>query len=661
MCGITGIFDTRNKGVISDLTLWNMVTMLHHRGPDQKGLYCDELVGLAHARLSIIDLATGIQPIHNEDQTVWIVLNGEIYNYLELRKNLESKGHRFYTHTDTEVIIHSYEEKGIDCLKDFNGQFAFAIWDTKVQRLFLARDRVGICPLYYTEHDGIFLFASEIKALLASKLLPSPLLDPIALDQIFTLWTTLPGKTIFKNIHELKPGHTFVVSKESRAEHTYWDIPYATPDAYLTESPKQLCEHIMTLLIDATRLRLRADVPVGSYLSGGLDSSGITSLIARRFNSDIQTFGIRFQEQDFDEGAYQNVMVNHLGVQHHELIAHNSLIAETFPEVVWHCEKPLLRTAPAPMYLLSRFVKQQNITVVCTGEGADEVFGGYDIFREALVRKFIAKQPGSRCRPLLLEQLYPQIFKNPRAKISFRNFIMQNLSDTHNPLFSHLIRWANTARTKQFFSKSLQETIGDYSAMDDCLNILPEGFNNRDTLTKAQYLEDTIFLSTYLLSSQGDRMAMANSVEMRPPYLDHRIFELLSRVNPLWKILGINEKHLLKKVFKDILPASITQRTKQPYRAPIQQTFQKHLQTGYIRNILSRQSIHEANLFDYAKIAHLIKKIESGASTSETEGMAIAGLISSQLTYSQFIKNFPYTCNPDTRWDICFDKRTIGQ
>ena len=236
----------------------------------------------------------------------------------------------------------------------------------------------------------------------------------------------------------------------------------------------------------------------------------------------------------------------------------------------------------------------------------------------------------------------------------------RQLSDTQNPLFSHVIRWTNTARIKQFFSKSLQDAIGDYSAIGDCLNILPEDFSSRDTLTKAQYLEDTIFLSSYLLSSQGDRMAMAHSIEMRPPYLDHRIFELLSRVNPLWKIFGINEKHLLKKVFKDILPASITQRTKQPYRAPIQQTFQKHLQTGYIREMLSKQCIHEANLFDYDKIAHLIKKIESGASTSETEGMAITGLLSSQLTYAQFIENFPYKSNPDIRWDVCFDRRTSG-
>jgi asparagine synthase (glutamine-hydrolysing) len=658
MCGIIGILNTSGKSCFSQQTLASMVVMLHHRGPDQKGIYCDNSVGLAHARLSIIDLKTGGQPIHNEDQTIWIVFNGEIYNYLELKKTLESKGHHFYTNSDTEVIIHNYEQKGVDCLEDFNGQFAFAIWDIKKQQLFLARDRVGICPLFYAEHNGVFIFGSEIKALLASNLLSSPSLDPIALDQIFTLWTTLPGKTVFKNIYELKAGHALVVNKESRFEHAYWDIPYNTPYAYLNESPEQLCEQIMALLMDATRLRLRADVPVGSYLSGGLDSSGITALIAHNFNSNIQTFGIRFQENDFDEGTYQNEMVNHLRVKHHELVASNNLIAETFPEVVWHCEKPLLRTAPVPMFLLSRFVKQQGITVVCTGEGADEVFGGYDIFREALVRKFIARQPNSRFRPMLLEQLYPQIFKNERAKISFRNFIMQNSSDTHNPLFSHLIRWTNTARTKQFFANSLQETIGSYSVIEDCLKILPESFNDRDTLSKAQYLEDTIFLSTYLLSSQGDRMAMANSIEMRPPYLDHRIFELMSRVSPRWKILGINEKHLLKKVFKDILPASITQRTKQPYRAPIQQTFKSHFQTGYIKDILSQQSVNDANLFDYAKIVHLIKKIESGISTSETEGMAITGLISSQLIYSQFVKSFPYKKNPDTKWDICFDKRT---
>jgi asparagine synthase (glutamine-hydrolysing) len=414
----------------------------------------------------------------------------------------------------------------------------------------------------------------------------------------------------------------------------------------------------MALLMDATKLRLRADVPVGSYLSGGLDSSGITALIARHFNTNVQTFAIRFQEHDFDEGTYQNQMVAHLKVQHRELEASNTLIAEAFPSVVWHAEKPLLRTAPVPMFLLSRFVQQQGIKVVCTGEGADEVFGGYDIFREALVKRFIARQPKSAIRPLLLEQLYPQIFKNERQKTAFRNFIMQNSSGVDNPLYSHLIRWENTSRIKQFFSEELTDALGTYSAVEQCTRILPENFNQRDTLSKAQYLEEAIFLSNYLLSSQGDRMAMAHSIEIRPPYLDHRLFELMSRVSPHWKVLGINEKYLLKKVFKDLLPASITQRTKHPYRAPIQQSFIQAIQSGYVRELLSEQELVKNNFFDHKKVSSLLKKIGFGASTSETEGMALVGLISTQVLYQQFVENFSYPDGMSVQWDMYFDKRT---
>jgi asparagine synthase (glutamine-hydrolysing) len=657
MCGIAAIY--ARKKTEQDLAAYcgRMIATLRHRGPDQTGLYCDPAVGLAHARLSIIDLTTGGQPIHNEDQTIWIVYNGEVYNYLELRKDLESKGHRFYTHTDTEVIIHSYEEKGIECLKDFNGQFAFALWDTKKQRLFLARDRVGICPLFYAQHDGVYVVASEIKALIASKILPSPEIDPFALDQVFTLWTTLPGATIFKNIYEVKPGHALIIDQNTQREHKYWDIPYAPADTHAQEPLETLCEQVMALLMDATRLRLRADVPVGSYLSGGLDSSGITALISRHFNTDVQTFAIRFQEHDFDEGDYQNQMVAHLKVQHREIEASNELIAESVPAVIWHAEKPLLRTAPVPMFLLSRFVQQQGIKVVCTGEGADEVFGGYDIFREALVKRFIARQPKSTIRPLLLEQLYPQIFKNERQKAAFRNFILQNSSEVENPLYSHLIRWENTSRIKQFFSKELAAEIGDYSAVEQCTRILPENFNQRDTLSKAQYLEDAIFLSNYLLSSQGDRMAMAHSLEIRPPYLDHRLFEFMARVSPHWKVLGINEKHLLKKVFKDVLPASITQRTKHPYRAPIQQSFIKAVQSGYVRELLSERKLVKTSFFDHKKVHSLLKKIEAGASTSETEGMALVGLISTEVLHDQFVDNFSYPEGLSVHWDMYFDKR----
>ena len=277
--------------------------------------------------------------------------------------------------------------------------------------------------------------------------------------------------------------------------------------------------------MDATRIRLRADVPVGSYLSGGLDSSGITALIARHFNRDVRTFGVRFEEEDLRRGRFQNEMAAELGVEHHELSAGNALIAEAFPRVVRHCETPVLRTAPVPMFLLSRFVHEQGIKVVCTGEGADEVFGGYDIFREALVRRFVLRRPGSARRPRLFERLYPQIFRTARERTSLREFMSRGPTDPREPFFSHVVRWTNTARIKQFFSKDLQAALAGYSATDDLAARLPADFADRDTLSKAQYLEDKLFLSHYLLTSQGDRMAMANSVEIRPPYLDFRIID----------------------------------------------------------------------------------------------------------------------------------------
>jgi asparagine synthase (glutamine-hydrolysing) len=465
------------------------------------------------------------------------------------------------------------------------------------------------------------------------------------------------GGTVFENIRELEPGHSLSISAGNQRLHQYWDLPYHSPDSYLQDHPRQISEQIMALLMEATRIRLRADVPVGSYLSGGLDSSGITSLIARHFNDHVRTFGVRFQERDFDEGRYQSEMAAFLNVRHHELVADNALIAETFPQVVWHCETPILRTAPVPMFLLSRFVRQQGIKVVCTGEGADEVFGGYDIFREALVRRFVSRRPGSKCRSSLLEHLYPQIFKTSREKKSFRQFMLNDSTDIQDPLFSHWVRWNNTARIKQFFSKNLQSSLSGYSAMGDLIDRLPSDFSHRDLLSRAQYLEDTIFLSGYLLSSQGDRMAMAHSVEIRPPYLDYRIVDFMSRVSPTWKILGLDEKHILKKALQPVLPASITQRTKQPYRAPIQKAFIGQLNSGCFQNLLSKKRIEDIGLFDPVKVSNLMRKMESDESTSETEGMAVAGIISAQILHSKFIEDFPAPESGEVKWDIHVDRR----
>ncbi|MFO7732377.1 MAG: asparagine synthase (glutamine-hydrolyzing) [Candidatus Aminicenantes bacterium] len=658
MCGIAGIFDARGKGRVAAAGLASMVAALEHRGPDQKGIYLDDHAGLGHARLSIIDLATGAQPIHNEDGTLWIVLNGEIYNYPELRARLAGDGHRFYTTTDTEVLLHLYEAEGPACVDELNGQFAFAVWDSGGKSLFLARDHFGICPLYYAEHDGSFVFASEIKALFASGLLAPPALSPRSLDQVFTFWTALPGGTVFEKVHELEPGHTLTISAHGRRSRKYWDIPYHPPGSYFRESPGEIAERILALLTDATRIRLRADVPVGSYLSGGLDSSGITALISRHFNKGVRTFGVRFEEEAFDEGGFQNEMAAWLGVEHHELEAGNALIAEAFPAVVRHAEAPLLRTAPVPMFLLSRFVRERGIKVVCTGEGADEVFGGYDIFREALVRRFVLRQPGSARRARLFERLYPQIFRTARERSSLRQFMAHGPRDPGEPFFSHLVRWNNTARIKQFFSKGVQAALDGYSATDELERLLPADFEGRDTLSRAQYLEDRLFLSGYLLTSQGDRMAMAHGLEIRPPYLDFRVIDFMSRVPPAWKIRGLDEKHILKKAFEGVLPPSITGRTKHPYRAPIQKVFEGRLNTDVYAEALSAKSVRDVGAFDPDKVARLFRKLDAGQSTSETEGMAAAGILSTQLLSAAIVGARPAPGAWGGEWDVHVDNRT---
>ena len=636
MCGITGFFCFKGTGADAGAQLTRMVSILHHRGPDECGMYLDHHVGLGHTRLSIIDLSTGHQPLHNEDETMWIVFNGEIFNYPELRAELEKSGHQFYTQSDTEVIVHLYEEKGTACVDELNGQFAFAIWDARAKKLFLARDRVGIRPLHYAIYNNTFFFASEIKSIFASHAVPREI-DIISLDQIFTTWATLPGKTFFKNVFELKPGHYAIVTDGSFVERKYWEIPYHPKHEYLVNSPQELSEAVRDLLIDAVRIQLRSDVPVGTYLSGGLDSSGISALVAKYFNADVQTFGIRFEEAAFDEGVFQKEMSSFLQVHHHELNATNQSIADSFPEVIRHCEKPLLRTAPAPLFLLSSFVREHGLKVVLTGEGADEIFGGYDIFKEALLRQFLSRQPQSSFRSLPFSCLYPDIFKNERAKKSLHLFFGASHDEVQHPFFSHSIRWKNTSRIKVFFSEELKKSVGNYDVYDDLQSLLPNDFTKRDCLAKAQYLEIFLFLSNYLLSSQGDRVAMAHSLEIRVPFLDHRIIEFMARVNPLWKILGMNEKHLLKKAFKGILPETIVKRTKHPYRAPIQQSLCSTYALDRVRDTLSESPLRQCGLFDPTKVRHLLDKLSTAHTVNEVDGMALAGIYSTQLLYNDYI------------------------
>ena len=448
MCGIAGIVDlTGGAGSPPRDALLRMAGALKHRGPDEFGIYRGARAGLAHARLAIIDLATGQQPLANEDDTLWIVFNGEIFNYVELRAELERLGHRFRTGSDTEVIVHAWEAWGEDAFERMNGQWALALWDERRQCLVLSRDRLGVRPLYLCRHDGKLYFASEVKAIFAADRRIPRELDPAGMDQTFTFWSVVPPQSVFRGIEELRPGHLRVYANGSVRDRAYWSPSYASADGDgFAGSIEDAAQAVRHALDRATSLRvLRADVPVGSYLSGGLDSSLVAALGARHAGGRFQTFSLRFADAEYDETAFQRLMVDRLGSEHHEVVARREDIAEVFPDVIYHTERPILRTAPAPLFLLSRLVRRHGIKVVLTGEGADEMFAGYDLFREGKVRRFWAKFPESRLRPRALERLYPYLARSPVSRQALaRQFFGRHLSGHDAPGFAHGTRWQTT-------------------------------------------------------------------------------------------------------------------------------------------------------------------------------------------------------------------------
>jgi asparagine synthase (glutamine-hydrolysing) len=657
MCGISGIFNLYNKAPISSEQLRVMAFSLNHRGPDEAGAYVDDFIGLAQSRLSIIDLTGGSQPIHNEDKSLWIIFNGEIFNYPELRAELIKLGHKFYTNTDTEVILHLYEEKKEKALDDLNGQFAFAIWDSNNHELFLARDRVGILPLYFKLDREKFYFASELKAIFSVQE-TNPAFDPIGFDQIFTFWTNLPGDTPFKDYKEIPPAHFLRINFNGKFElKPYWHLKFSEEKKLSDRKINDITHEAQELLTDAVRIRLRADVPVGSYLSGGLDSSGLTAIVKKKFNNELRTFGISFEEESFDESRFQKLMVEHLQTNHSEVFAKNSDIGKYFSDIVYFGERPIFRTAPAPLYLLSKKVREENFKVVLTGEGADEIFGGYNIFKEAKIRKFWSANPESKYRSKLLKKLYPYIFKDKRLFSTLEAFFRLGIDEPENPIFSHIVRWSNNSKMKNFFSENFKEHIKDYNAIDELLLKLPDNFDDWETLSKAQYLEIITFMSGYLLSSQGDRMAMGNSVELRVPYLDHRLIEFMSTVPSAYKILGLNEKYILKKVFKEYLPKEILYRAKNPYRAPIRNSFIAN-NNFPIEDILDEARISESGVFNPTKVNLLLQKAKKSESLSELDNMALAGIISTQLLYNHILSPKKTAVPTKYGFKIFIDKRT---
>jgi len=642
MCGIAGVVDF-NGPPPSEGLLRKMLGLIRHRGPDAFGIYIDKNAGLAHARLSIIDLSGGDQPIHNEDKSIWIVYNGEVFNYPELRNDLEAKGHKFYTQTDTEILVHLYEEQGPELFEKLNGQFALAIWDQSKKQLLLGRDRVGIRPLFYYLHNGRLVFGSEIKALFADPQIPRAM-NSQSLSDIFTCWSPLGPLTAFENVHQILPGHYALFSKEGVSTQPYWQLP-APSISGKALSIDEWTQELQDILCDATRIRLRADVPVGAYLSGGLDSTYVSSLVKRSFNNQLCTFSVRFTNDHFDETSFQKKAIEYLKTDHKSVRCADEYIGKNFPQVIWHAETPMLRTAPAPLLQLSKLVRDSNFKVVLTGEGADEIFAGYNIFKEDRVRRFWARRPESTMRPKLLEKLYPYVFAqgSGRARSYLEGFFRKGLSEVNLPWYSHLLRWENTSRLKVFLNNDSQEQNGEKEFLDRFTETLPSDFMEWDPLSRAQHTEMRIFLANYLLSSQGDRMAMAHAVEGRFPFLDHRVIEFAFKVPPSFRLNGLREKFILKKVARDFLPQEIIDRPKQPYRAPISGCFMGNYPLDYVEELLSEGAIRSAGCFHPGPVAKLVEKCkrQEGNLTSERENMALVGILSTQLVDNLFIRNFP--------------------
>jgi asparagine synthase (glutamine-hydrolysing) len=641
MCGIVGIFHFDGTAV-SEETIRRMVAQVQHRGPDASGVIIDGGTGLGHARLSIIDLSGGRQPMYNSDGSLCVTFNGEIFNYIELRETLAGKGHRFDTQSDTEVILHAFEEYGEDCLQHFNGQWALAIWDKKRRRLFLSRDRLGIRPLYYTVVKGKFLFASEIKSLLAHTDVARSI-DPIGLSQVFTFWSTLPPRTVFQGINELPPGHSLTVEDGQLRTRRYWQLDYNCDSRPMTE--QQYADELLDLLRDATRLRLRSDVPVGAYLSGGLDSTINAALIKQCTDVHLRTFSVTFDDTEFDESGYQKAAVDYLGTDHQAIRCACEDICRVFPDVIWHTERPVLRTAPAPLYLLSRLVHQEDYKVVLTGEGADEMLGGYDIFKEAKVRRFWAAEADSTFRAGLFKKLYPYMPKMQAQSLAYHKaFFHVSPKDLASPFFSHLPRWELTSRLKSFFSRDFQAEIAGHDVYADCRALLPASYADWHPFCQAQYLETVTLMPGYILSSQGDRMAMAHSVEGRFPFLDHRLAEFAAGIPPRLKMKALNEKYILKRATAAVVPATITQRSKQPYRAPDAQSFlgdgNRWACGGYVDELLSPQRIRSDGIFDPDAVGHLLRKARQGRAIGVKDNMALVGILSTQLVIEQFIRDF---------------------
>jgi asparagine synthase (glutamine-hydrolysing) len=594
MCGIAGIYHTDSSIAASPDQLQRMTSVLWHRGPDEGSCYVEGSVGLGHRRLSIIDVTGGQQPIFNEDKTQAIVFNGEIYNFTALRSILRQRGYRFTTQSDTEVILHAYEEYGEKCVEHLRGMFAFAIWDARKQQLFLARDRVGIKPLYYYWDGQKFLFASELKAILQDSTVQRTL-DLAALDDYLTYLYIPAPKTIFQRIRKCLPGHTLTISAQGLREREYWDLVFE-PTQGLKES--EYAEGLLEKLRESVSMHLMSEVPLGAFLSGGVDSSAVVGMMAEALDRPVTTTSIGFQEAGFDELPYARLVARRFQTCANERTVEASA-AKILDALVWHFDEPFADSSMVPTYYVSQAAREQ-VTVCLSGDGGDENFAGYRRYRfDVLENRIRALLPGGLRRPLFgtLGWAYPKADWLPqilRAKT-----LLTNLSLSPEQAYHHTMRWFTPVMKSLLYSDTLRKSLRDYEPFS-VMKAYFDRTRDWDPLSRIQYVDIKTYLPDDILA-KVDRASMAHSLEVRVPLLDHEVMEYSASIPARYKLQGGAGKYIFKKALKVLLPEDILYRPKMGFRLPLAQWFRGDLKQTFEQHVLAKDAFL-ADLFDPSPI-----------------------------------------------------------
>jgi asparagine synthase (glutamine-hydrolysing) len=627
MCGIAGIVGASRSDRIEEAAVRRMCNAIVHRGPDDEGILARQNTGLGMRRLSIIDLSGGHQPIFNEDGTAWIVFNGEIYNFPELRPDLQAKGHRFSTHTDTETIVHLYEEMGSDCVQKLRGMFAFALWDEKRQKLLIARDRLGKKPLHYALRRGRLYFASEIKSILAV----APELAEVnraALLQYMYLGYVPDPATAFRGIHKLPPGHLLEFERGEVRIRKYWDLPhYAT---HQPASEEECLEELESRLAEAVRIRLISDVPLGAMLSGGTDSSTVVALMARASSKPVKTFAIGFKQADFDESQYARIVAEKFATDHHELILEPDVVG-TIEKLTGSLEEPFADSSMLPTYFISCLARQ-HVTVALSGDGGDELFAGYERYGIQQKRERFAAIPQTLSR-LYRQHVFPLMPKGMRGRQ-----LSYNLSLPWRERYADEMCFIPAfEREMPLLTPEFRATIAESGDPQDILLRYFEQAPATDPLSQTLYVDTKTYLVEDILT-KVDRMSMLTSLEVRVPLLDHEFVEWVTALPPEWKMRGGQQKYILRKLAERVgVPKEVLYRRKQGFALPLVHWMRNEMRELIMTVLLEPRTL-QRGYFDAAGVRRLLDEHFSGR---RDRSSAIWRLLIFELWHRNFLEALP--------------------